>query len=104
MSRVFVDVLVHDQVGRSSNESGSATNVGREGDGQHHHGPVLAPQLHQDGLEDGDHHGGAGGVADPHGQEGGRQHEPQQHESGRASDTQQDSQTNSSESQIFKTF
>jgi hypothetical protein len=28
-------------------------------------------------LKDGDHHGRGGGVADPHGEEGGRQHEPQ---------------------------
>ena len=91
MTRIFVDVLVHDQIRRSSDECRSSADVGGEGDGEHHHGPVLAAELHEDRLQDGDHHGGAGGVADPHGQEGGRQHEPQQHESGRASDTQQDS-------------
>jgi hypothetical protein len=34
-------------------------------------------------LKDGDHHGRGGGVADPHGQEGGRQHEPQHQKSTR---------------------
>ncbi len=34
-------------------------------------------------LKDGDHHGCGGGVADPHGEEGGRQHEPQHQKSTR---------------------
>ena len=40
------------------------------------------PQLNQDGLKDGDHHGSGGGVGDPHGEKGSGEHETQ-HKAGK---------------------
>ena len=51
--------------------------------------PVLAAELDKDGLQDGDHHGCGGGVGDPHGEDGGGQHESKQHTSGGTAHHQQ---------------
>lgn len=57
---------------------------------------MLGAEFNQHRLQDRNHHGGAGGVADPHGEEGRGQHETEKDKAGRTSHPEQDPQSNSS--------